>query len=164
MSAGDYVSVQVTGLKELNDALAHLPQNIGRNVLRGATSAGAAVIRKEARMRAPVYTGDVAKGHPPPGTLKRAIYQKQIRELSGVLRQTFYVSVRRGGLRKDAKGRSLDAYYWHMVEFGTAKMAARPFVRPAFEATKLAAVEAIRRYMAERIPREVEKLKKGPRP
>jgi hypothetical protein len=37
-------------------------------------------------------------------------------------------------------------------------MAARPFLRPAFETTKIAAVDRIKDYMIERIPREVEKL------
>ena len=29
-----------------------------------------------------------------------------------------------------------DPYYWWWVEFGTSKMAARPFLRPAFNTTK----------------------------
>jgi HK97 gp10 family phage protein len=161
--ASDMLTVQVHGLKELNDALRDLPLAIGRNVLRGATSAGAALISKEAAAKAPVYTGDVSKGHPPPGTLRRSVYLKQIRELSSPISQTFYVSVRKGKNKADKKGRSLDAYYWTWVEFGTAKMAARPFLRPAFEARKLAAVDAIKRYLAERIPREAAKLKQGPR-
>lgn len=158
----DWASVEVKGLKELNEALKQLPERVARNALRGATSAGASVLRKEAASRAPVYTGPIAKGHPPAGTLKRAIYQKQIRELSSLLKQTFYVGVRTGKKARDRRGRSLDAYYWWWVEFGTAKMAARPFMRPAFEAKKRAAVERIKQYLAERIPREVEKLPKGP--
>jgi HK97 gp10 family phage protein len=163
MSGNEWATVNVTGLKELQEALKQLPVNIGKNVLRGATRAGAAVIRVEAKNKAPVYTGPMAKGHPPPGTLKRSVYQKQIRELSSAVQQTFYVGVRIGKDRKDNKGRSLDAYYWRFVEFGTAKMPARPFMRPAFEAKKMEALYAIKNYMAERIPREVEKLKQGPR-
>ena len=48
--------------------LAELPGRVGRNVLRGAVNAGASVIRKEAVLRAPQYTGSVQAGHPPPGT------------------------------------------------------------------------------------------------
>ena len=151
----------VAGLSELAAALRELPQRIGRNVLRGAVAAGAAEVRVEAKNKAPVYTGDVTKGHPPLGTLKRAIYQKQIRELSDNQRQVFYVGVRQGKKYRNQgkKGNlSQDAYYWRWVEFGTSKMAARPFLRPAFEATKVAAVERIKEYMAERIPGEVAKL------
>jgi HK97 gp10 family phage protein len=153
----------VAGLKELQAALKELPQCIARNVLRGAVAAGAAVIRTEAKARAPVSTGDARAGHSPPGTLKRAIYQKQIRELSSPVKQTFYVGVRRGKQyrHQGKKGKlSRDAYYAKFVEFGTAKMAARPFMRPAFEAKKGAAVQAIQEYLARRIPQEVDKLRR----
>ena len=157
--ADGYASVEVRGLKELNEALRQLPDRIARNVLRGATSAGAAVIRKEAKVKAPVYTGQVSAGHPPPGTLRRAVYQKQIRELSSLVKQTFYVGVRVG---RNASKKGLDAFYWRFIEFGTSKQPARPFLRPAFETKKLEAIAAIKQYLTDRIPKEVDKLKKGP--
>lgn len=171
--------VYVSGLKELQAALKELPQRIARNVLRGGVAAGAAVIRKEAAARAPVYypagsytdlaTGKthitkLQDGHPPPGTLKRAVYQKQINELSSATKQVFKVSVRKGKQYQNQgkKGNlSQDAYYAAFVEFGTSKMAARPFLRPAFEAKKSEAVKAIRDYIAARIPDEVAKLQGG---
>jgi len=58
------------------------------------------------------------------------------------------VSVRAG---KRYRKRDVDAYYWRFVEFGTAKMAARPFMRPAFEAKKGDALEAIKGRLADRI-------------
>lgn len=151
----------VAGLKELQQALKALPDRIAKNVLRGSVGAGAAVIRKEVQQRAPVYTGEVSAGHPPPGTLKRAVYQKQIRELSTLTKQTFFVGVRKGKkYQKQGKRGNLsqDAFYASWVEFGTSKMAARPFMRPAFEAKKSAAVDAIRDYLAKRIPEEAAKL------
>jgi HK97 gp10 family phage protein len=155
--------VNVEGLAELRAALRELPQRIARNVLRGAVSAGAAVIRKEAKARAPLYTGKVAEGHPPAGTLKRAIYQKQINELSSLTNQVFFVGVRHGKKyqKQGKKGdKSQDAYYWRWVEFGTSKMAARPFMRPAFEAKKNEAVAAIKTYLTDRIAKEVAELPK----
>lgn len=106
-------TVNVSGLRELNAALAELPRNIGRNVLRGAVRAGAAVVRDEAKIKAPVVTGQ----------LRRAIYMKQIREQSSMVRQVFYVGVRRGKqyqklTTKGGKDRSMDAYYAQFVEHG----------------------------------------------
>ena len=153
----------VEGLRDLLANMKELPQRISRNVLRGSASAMASEVRVEARNKAPVSTGPVAKGHPPPGTLKRAIYQKQIRELSDAQRQVFFVGVRQGKrYRKQGKrgDKSQDAYYWRWVEFGTSKMAARPFLRPAFEVKKEAAVESMKQYMADRIAKEVAALKK----
>lgn len=140
----------VTGLKELQKALAELPQGIARNVLRGAVNAGATVIKAEAKVRAPALTG----------ILKRSLYQKQIREKSNLLLQTFFVGVRQGRSSKKTKKGVLDAFYARFVEFGTSKMPAHPFMRPAFEAKKEAAVQAIKDYLTKRIPDEVEKARR----
>lgn len=152
----------IAGLKELQAALKELPDRIAKNVLRGSVNAGATVIKKEAQQRAPLYTGTVQAGHPPPGTLKRAVYQKGIKELSNAVKQTFFVGVRKGKkYQKQGKNGNLsqDAYYANFIEFGTVKMPAHPFMRPAFEAKKLEAVEAIKAYLTKRIPEEVAKLK-----
>jgi HK97 gp10 family phage protein len=151
----------VSGLKELSAALRELPLRIARNALRGSVAAAAAVIRTEARQRAPVSAGPNLPGDPLPGTLKRAIYQKHIAEKSGALMQTFYVGVRQGKKYRHLGkygDRSQDAYYWRFVEFGTAKMAAHPFLRPAFEAKKQEALDALANYLAERLPEEAAQL------
>jgi len=148
----------VTGLRELEAALKSLPDRIARNVLRGAVAAGAAVVRKEARDLAPKSEGPQPEGHVS-GTLKRAIYQKQIRERSSLLQQTFFVGVRRGRSAKSSAKGVIDAWYAHFVEFGTSKMSARPFMRPAFEGKKRSAVDAIRAYLLSRIPNEIKKLR-----
>jgi len=157
----NYENISIQGFEDFKRQLAQLPGRVGRNVLRGAVNAGASVIRKEAVLRAPQYTGSVQAGHPPPGTLKKSIYQKQIAELSNAVQQTFYVGVRQGKRQQAVKrGKSalnLDAFYGRFVEFGTSNMPAKPFLRPAFEAKKDAAIEAMRAYMAERIPKEIEK-------
>jgi HK97 gp10 family phage protein len=92
----------------------------------------------EAKKNVPVDTG----------TLRRAIYMKQIREASDNSKQTYYVGVRRG---KSERKKNRDGYHFAFVEFGTAKMAARPFMRPAFEAKKVDAVEIIKKRLAERV-------------
>jgi HK97 gp10 family phage protein len=162
MANGFDGGLKIDGLQDLQRALRELPVNIGRNVLRGAVSAGAAEVRQEAKNKAPVYHGDVTQGHPPAGTLKRSLYQKQIRELSDNFRQVFFVGVRRGKkYQKQGKNGNLsqDAFYWTFVEFGTEKMPAQSFLRPAFESRKQAAVDRMKEYMTKRIPDEVAKLK-----
>ncbi|WP_186275798.1 HK97-gp10 family putative phage morphogenesis protein [Burkholderia gladioli] len=149
----------IQGLDELYAALRQLPDNISRNVLRGMVNAGATVIRQECVVLAPVYEGDDPRADP--GLIKRSIFQKQIPERSNKQTQTFYVGVRVGkGRTVKLRGRVLaaDAWYWRFPEFGTAKMAAKPFMRPAFEARKEAAIEAMKRYAEERLPKEFEKL------
>jgi len=132
------LDMKVEGLKELADKLRGMGPDLSRNVLRAAVRAGAATVRAEAMNMVPQDTG----------RLRRAIYLKHIREKSSPHQQTFYVSVRAG---KRYRKRDVDAYYWRFVEFGTAKMAARPFMRPAFEAKKGDALEAIKGRLADRI-------------
>lgn len=126
----------VKGLSEFQRALEQLPKNIGRNVLRGAVRAGAVVLQKEAIRLAPEYQGDDKRVTS--GSIKAAIYEKQIAELSNELLQTFYVGVKRGYGRQKGGGKftpikfvggkvaSLDAYYWTWVEFGHAYVPPRP--------------------------------------
>ena len=149
------IDIKVTGLAELKQRLAQLPPTIQRKVMRGAVSTAAAVFRKEAELRAPEYTGTVQDGHPPPGTLKKAIYQVRLREESVGTREVWKVSAKKGKKGKDG----IDAYYASWVEYGTVNMAARPFMRPAFEVKKAESIEALRLYMAAKLPEAVESVK-----
>lgn len=174
----------VKGLDEFLAALDQLPKNIAKNVLRGAVNAGATVLRNEAVFLAPEYEGEDER--PDKGLIKRAIYQKQIPELSNDLQQTFYVGVRRGP-KSTVKVRGqkvvVDAYYWTWLEFGhyyvprnttgvsnathaknskatgTALwVEPRSFMRPAFAIAKDQAVAAMVTYFERRIPIEAQKL------
>ena len=139
----DGMNIKIEGLKELERKLLGMAPKLAKNGLRSAVAAGSRVIMAEARKNVPVDTG----------TLRRAIYMKQIREQSSNSKQTYFVGVRRG---KSEQKKNRDGYYFGFVEFGTARMAAQPFLRPAFEAKKTDAVEVIKRRLAER----VEKLAK----
>ena len=148
-----YESVQIQGLDALAKALKELPDRVAKNGLRAAVYAGAKVIRDEAKLQALVATG----------TLKRAVILKQIPELSSKNKQTFFVTVRQGKkYRKQGKKGNLsqDAWYWRFVEFGTVKMSARPFLRPAFDMKKNDALTAIKTRLAERIEQAARELKK----
>lgn len=128
----------VQGLKELSDALRALGPDISRNALRAGVKAAAKLVSDDAKSRVPVKTG----------VLRKAIYFKQIRELSGDVQQTFFVAARSG---KKYQKRGQDAYYWRFLEFGTAKMPAKPIIRPAFESKKAGAVDAIAAKIKQRI-------------
>lgn len=123
----------IKGMAQLDAAFHALPERIAKNTLRGAVSAGAAVIRKEAILRAPIYQF-FPLAHPDervdPGLLKRAIYQAHVPEKSNATTQTFIVSVRSGpGQRAKKKGKryvNMDAFYASWVEFGHWYVPPRP--------------------------------------
>jgi HK97 gp10 family phage protein len=157
-------TVRIEGLAQLDRALRELPQRIANRGLRASVYAGAKVIRDEARARAPKAAQSLGPKQPPPGTLKRAVIMKHIRELSGGGRQTFYVLVRHGKqYRKQGKRGQLsqDAWYWRFLEFGTRHMVARPFLRPALASRRQEALQAIRQRLAQRIEIEARALHRG---
>ena len=158
-------TLKVDGLDVIRRALLELPDRLATNSLASAVNAGAAVIRDEARALAPEYTGPVSKGHPPPGTLRRSIIVKSIRELSTYYRKVSYVTVRHGKKYQDVGKRhaNLDAYYWRFIEFWTTHAAARPFLRPAFESLKYQAVQTIKDGIAQGVEEEATKLGQGAR-
>lgn len=149
------IDFTVLGLDELSKKLKEMPIKLAKNGLRAAVNAGAQVVYKEARARVPVDTGRV----------KKNIYKKQIREKSNNVQQTYYVGVRLGSggtyaktkanVRKGRVGKSYDtesrAFYWRFLEFGTSKLPARPFLRPAFDTKKTQAVDAMAKKLKERI-------------
>lgn len=123
----------VRGIGPLLDAMRALPQNIGKNVLRGAVNAGASVFRREAVRLAPVYSpppDGKTDERVDPGLLKRAIYQKHMPGSSNNLTQVYIVGVRSGKgnrFRKRGKGFvGMDAYYAKWVEFGHWYVPRRP--------------------------------------
>lgn len=108
----------VKGLAELSAKLKALPPRIAKNALRRAVSAGAAVIRKEAKRLAPISAAPRKRGNGAmsvPGTLKRAAMSFSIREQSNQVQQTFGVAFKSG---KKEQAKSRDAYYWKWVEAG----------------------------------------------
>ena len=155
-------TVHIEGLKELDRALQQLPERLARNGLRASVYAGAKVVRDEAKFRAPKAAKSLGPNQPPSGTLKRSVIMKQIRELSGQDRQTFFVTVRHGKkYRKQGKkgNHSQDAWYWRFIEFGTRKMAAHPFLRPALEAKRVEAAMAMKKRLQERIAKAAAELR-----
>jgi HK97 gp10 family phage protein len=63
-----------------------------------------------------------------PGNLKGAVMQLPFRKTSAVFIGPRFA---KGGSKGTFGGARFDAYYAHMVEYGTKNMRGRPFVRPA---------------------------------
>lgn len=119
--------------------------------VRPAAQAGAQVLYEEVRQRVPqsdrqhVFYGKRAKYVFAPGTLRRSIYQVWSQDKSGPDRSTYHVAWNH---RK--------APYGFMVEFGTSRAPAHPFLRPAWDAARDRALKAadaeFTRILAEALP------------
>lgn len=165
----------ISGGRALDDLLKTLSVKLQRNVLRAALSAGARVIVKEAKQRAPVgptsSTNEAVYGGYP-GALKDSV-----RLSSGVDRNGMpFASAKAGGQTK----RGADTYYVQFVEYGARPhvirprgkkrlqlggqfiagtvmhpgMQGKPFMRPAVDAAQAAAVAAVAAKIRERLTKQ----------
>lgn len=156
----DFISAKLTG--DLAEGLNKFADKISESVLRAGGFAGADLIRKEAVARAPIETGN----------LKNNIIVKRVTEKSdGGKVQTYIVVIRKG-----KPGQNNGAYYGNFVEeghkivrrkpkgityrkhreleqieFGSRTVAARPFMRPAWESLKGTVLEVMRNQMRKKL-------------
>ena len=133
------ISANIDG-KSLLKALNAFPKNIQKNVMIGATRAAANVIRDEARIRVPKKTKALAKSIV--SIKRRAETRNQVK---------FSVT--------PSRGKNKAGWRAHFIEFGTVKMSAKPFLRPAFESSENKSLDAAKEYIAKRIPEEIMRSK-----
>ncbi|WP_170845169.1 HK97-gp10 family putative phage morphogenesis protein [Chitinasiproducens palmae] len=129
--------------EELTRVLLQLPAAVSESALRQASAAGARIVLEEARLRAPVGTKRyIRKGKPHiPGLLKREgilMFYREEDSLTGV-RSTYGITW------------SKDAFYGRFVEHGTSRMPAQPHLRPAYDARRTAAAEAVAAVIQEKV-------------
>lgn len=128
--------VKIEGLDEVIQKLKSLGPDLQRKALRTGVRKGANLVKKAAVQKAPKDTGSMAKN------IAVQFASRTSKEVKGV---AFRVGVRGGAQASGAKVKyarsrkgkrasraaGSSTWYWRLVEFGTEKMKARPFMRPA---------------------------------
>jgi len=126
----DIVTVKITGLDEFQKVLDRLAPAVSKRLLRKAMRNAANVWREEIVRRAPRLAKHKQGGTNP----KKWRYAGELAGLIGMKSSTpgneMEGTVRVGPTRRP---------FWALfLEFGTRKMRARPFIRPAYESKKAA--------------------------
>lgn len=124
------VELKIDGIDEFMRELNKLEQRMKHDHLMKAATKAARIFRKEAVKSAPKDSGD----------LKKSIQLKKLKR-RGDNEASVIVGPTTG---KKAKYSGRHA---HLLEFGTVKMRARPFMRPAFNKTKKDAEEAFKQEL-----------------
>lgn len=135
--AGGVSRSTITGAKDLDKLLKRLPGKVAGRILQSSLRVGAMVIVKDARTRAPVGTG----------TLRREI----------VARKTSRAKAS-GKSAEVTIGPTQDAFWGLFQEFGTRFHPPHPWLRPAFEASKRAALDKTGKSLGMKIEKAAEKL------
>jgi HK97 gp10 family phage protein len=138
----------------INAALDKLQADAGEHV-RAAAQAGAQVLYEEARLRSPVskhahwFYGTHQKYFFTPGSLRNAIYQVYSEDNSqpGV-KATYHISWNHQKVP-----------YGFMVEYGTSRAPAHPFIRPAFDSAKSESLQAASNEFTTRMTKTLQGLK-----
>lgn len=120
-------TIRLTGDKELKRKIAALEEAVVGQVVEKAAMAAAVVLRDSAKRRAPRRTGKGAES------------------------MTAKVVSRKAGEAKIAVGPGKEGWYLMFHEFGTSKMPARPFLRPAIDENGEEAVREARRVLWDEI-------------
>ncbi|MDP2358016.1 MAG: HK97 gp10 family phage protein [Beijerinckiaceae bacterium] len=165
----------ISGFKELDAALGELPKATARNALRRVLVMAGQPIAESARQMAPddpkTFAGDLRRSITVSASLKNKVGSSE------------YAAVMRGGgtkgearaalidARRAASGGSFAVVYvgpsgkrWgsmgHLPEFGTSKMAAQPYLRPAFDARSSEALNIIRTQLKDQIEKAAARYAK----
>lgn len=142
--------VEMLGLKELGAAMSLLSSDIAKKISFAGVLAGAAIIKKSAQAKAPIaekaYMARQKSGDKgvlvQPANIARNIVNKRIKSN---LTAEYIVTVR--GKRQHGYA----ARVARLQEFGTVKQSPQPFLRPAFDADKERAAQAIKDRLEKRI-------------
>lgn len=151
---------KIDGLDDLLKNFRALHDDLKFKAAAAAVAGGARMVANEAKKNAQ------SQGLHLSGTLIENIAVK--RNKTGRDKIQYNVGVRHGRKAKRAREVVLyrgtkkkvtyenDPFYWWFHEFGTSKMPARPFMRPAFEAN----VENVKQAMTKRLRSSIERFKR----
>ena len=156
------VTAKVEGLRELEKQLRDLGHDLGLKTLRSALMATAAPLRAEMKRLAPMSSGEPRKRRSRrkgvviirPGFLKHRIRARSAIRKAG--RKSRYLSGQQVALVRVGAFTPYAAY----VEYGTEKMAAQPFVRPAAHSKRGELDNRFKTYLKKRIDKAIARSKK----
>jgi HK97 gp10 family phage protein len=126
---------QIEGMEELSKKLDRIAIDAGDKLGLALIEAGFR-IQREAKQQISKSPANPRTGHSYPGNAPKT--------QTGTLVNSIYVNVERDGGRVGTVTVGTDLKYGQFLEFGTKRMAARPWLVPAFEATREKNMEAFK--------------------
>lgn len=146
---------KIEGAAEIERLLKALPDQVARKVLNSAGRTGANVLKKEIESRAPILKGPARvvkyrgkKRIIAPGVLKKNITVRLNKEKTTTTgKVSFWITTTRR------------AWYAHFLEWGTSKMSAQPFFRPALDAKGAEVIQKTSQEIMNKISQVIARLR-----
>lgn len=149
------MSLQLTGMRELQQALNRLPKELQRTVEASALRAGMAPVRKSAR-------ANLGRSKDS-GLLQKSLGLTVKKSKNGQLtarvgpRSGFTQTVTRKGRTKPQKANPVK--YAHLIEYGTSRAPAQPFIRPAVESNSGQIIDEMAKGYDKGLDKAVRKIR-----
>lgn len=139
----------IKGADELDRKLSQMEPKIAKKHMAKALRAGAKLVLQATRARVPVLTGALKQSLAVRvGKRKRGRKEQSIQVLIDTKKVPELVTIGKDGKRY---------FYPAAIEYGTRRMAAKPFMRPAFDASKMEALNATMIALRNAIDQEATK-------
>lgn len=138
--------MSLQGAEGLKAAFQQLGPKIERKILGPATRKGMAIIVKEAKSRAPVLTGTMKRAittRASKGAKRRGVTSVNLVFNTKKFPQLISFAKTKTIEKGKNKGNPKRYFYPAFIEYGTDKMVAKPFIRPAFDTRKEDAANTI---------------------
>jgi len=163
--------VRLSGFSDLDKALGELPKSIAKGVLVRTLRKAGEPIAEAAREAVPVDRGQLKESIVVSARLKNPVGKA---EFAAAMRAGMGKAAAVGAMRdarRAAGGGSFAEMFVgagalphaHMVEFGTSRMAAQPFMRPAWDAKRNEALGIIKAEMGNEIIMAAKRIARSKR-
>lgn len=160
-------TVRIEGLRELDARLRKLADEVGSRKATGpvksALRKAGNVVKKDAQRRVHVKSGTLRENIIVTASKKNNVTHEIGMDVTIRYKAKKYKDTK-GNRKKGRVGGKYKNYgplfYGRFLEFGTSKMPAYPFMRPAFESNKRQLPEIIKVSLAAAIDRAVKRMRK----
>lgn len=157
----DVATVEIQGMKELEEALLELGNSVAGKVLYSSLMAASTPMWKMARALAPIadkpyyryWKGGKVIGKNADGTKIRSAKQRKLIQPGNLRKNITRLRVRDADPDHPSAAQvgirvRRDGFYGRFFEFGASNVAAQPFMRPAFDSKKEEALVIIKEKLA----------------
>lgn len=152
----DGVSIRINGLDDLIPRLRAFSGNPARRIYTAASRNAMKETRKKVKQNA-AQLDDLKTAENIAQNVQTKVNSKRFLSNGEIYAR---VGVSGGASKgKGGGGKGGDIYYWRFLEFGTSKMRARPFIRPAMDVEQITAAYAD--TLSAAIAKEIRRLGGG---
>jgi len=161
-SMADLIEFKITGLDALQSKLKELSVDMQKKGGRSSLRKAAQVLRDKARANAAGVDDPSTNENISKNITER--WNGRLNKKSGGDDMGFRIGVLGGAKdtgKENSKNPGGDTFHWRFIEFGTAKMRAKPFMRPALEQSQGEVVDTFVAAYSKAVDRALARAKKG---